>query len=82
MKTNLTVSLLTALLGKPFHAGVRLIDVDYMGDRALTGLCVANICLFALMKGFYMWRNKVKEAKLAELSDDEKARVVDLKFAH
>lgn len=55
---------------------------DYTGNRALTGLCAANILLFVGMKFFYIWRNKVKARKLETLSFDERKQTVDMRFAH
>lgn len=63
------------------------------GNKILLAICSANILLFYLVKAFYIWRNKVKDAKWAALSEDEQRQYalnttdegmkrLDFRFAH
>ncbi|KAL0942649.1 yil166c-like protein [Colletotrichum truncatum] len=54
----------------------------YTANKALIGLCVANILLFIGMKLYYIWRNRVLERKYAEASEAEKQTAIDMRFAH
>ncbi|KAI9929638.1 hypothetical protein ASPWEDRAFT_28509 [Aspergillus wentii DTO 134E9] len=54
----------------------------YTADKALVGLCSANIALFIGMKLFYMWRNSVKKARFAALSPEERLYAVDQQYVH
>ncbi|KZL65140.1 allantoate permease (permease for phthalate transporter) [Colletotrichum tofieldiae] len=51
-------------------------------NRALIGLCVANILLFISMKLYYIWRNRVLARKYLESSEAEKQTAIDMRFAH
>ncbi|TIC92802.1 putative transporter [Colletotrichum higginsianum] len=54
----------------------------YTANRALIGLCVANILLFIGMKFYYIWRNRVLARRYAEASEAEKQTAIDMRFAH
>lgn len=56
--------------------------LDYTGNKALTGLCAANIVLFVLMKVYYVWRNRVVVRKYEDLPEVEKQKAIDMRFAH
>ncbi|KAL4779844.1 major facilitator superfamily domain-containing protein [Aspergillus varians] len=51
-------------------------------NKALVGLCAANISLFVGMKLFYIWRNKVRQARWDALPAAEKVSGVDVKYLH
>lgn len=78
-----TMTSLTVSLPRVSYERVReLIDADYTADKALVGLCSANIALFIGMKLFYMWRNSVKKARFAALSPEERLYAVDQQYVH
>jgi hypothetical protein len=63
------------------------------GNRILLGITCFNIVLFYAVKAFYIWRNKVREAKWTKLSKqqqedyllntkDEGLKRLDFRFAH
>ncbi|KAI1499954.1 allantoate permease [Biscogniauxia marginata] len=54
----------------------------YTGNRALTGLCVANILFFILTKIYYIRRNKSIVKQYNDLPESEKLGVIDMRFAH
>ncbi|KAL4879897.1 major facilitator superfamily domain-containing protein [Aspergillus karnatakaensis] len=54
----------------------------HTANKALVGLCSANIALFVGMKVYYIWRNKVRQAKWDALPDSEKISGVDVKYLH
>ncbi|KAL5363846.1 major facilitator superfamily domain-containing protein [Aspergillus floccosus] len=54
----------------------------YTANKALVGLCSANIALFFATKMFFIWRNKVHKAHYDALSPEEKVEAVDFRFAH
>ncbi|KAK3377438.1 major facilitator superfamily transporter [Podospora didyma] len=65
----------------------------YRGNKILLGIVCFNIVLFYLVKVFYLWRNKVREQKWADLSDqeredyllhtkDEGMKRLDFRFVH
>lgn len=55
---------------------------DYTGNKALTGLCAANIVLFGFTKVYYIWRNKVRQRQYDQLSWEEKCNQADFRFVH
>ncbi|KAL5341381.1 major facilitator superfamily domain-containing protein [Aspergillus crustosus] len=55
---------------------------DHTANKALVGLCSANIGLFVGMKLFYIWGNKVRQAKWDALPASEKISGVDIKYVH
>lgn len=55
---------------------------DYTANKALVGLCSANIVLFVAMKLFFIWRNKVHRARYDALPPAAKVSGVDFHFAH
>lgn len=63
------------------------------GNKILLGICSFNIVLFFLVKAFYIWRNRVREAKWNEMTKDEQddyivstkdegMKRLDFRFAH
>ncbi|SPJ75595.1 related to permease [Fusarium torulosum] len=63
------------------------------GNRVILGITSANIVLFYLVKGFYVWRNKVRDERWNALSKeqqqdyllnttDEGQQRMDFRFAH
>lgn len=56
--------------------------LDYTGNKALTGLCSANIALFVGMKLYYVWRNRVVVREYQDLPEAEKQKAIDSRFAH
>ncbi|KAL3472584.1 major facilitator superfamily domain-containing protein [Aspergillus californicus] len=54
----------------------------HTANKALVGLCSANIALFIGMKLFYIWRNKVRQQKWDSLPSSEKISGVDVKYVH
>lgn len=63
------------------------------GNRILLGICVFNVFLFYAVKAFYVWRNRVREAKWRALTKEEQEDYVigtkdegmkrlDFRFAH
>lgn len=55
---------------------------DHTANKALAGLCAANIVLFIGMKLFYIWRNKQRQARWDALPASEKISGVDVKYLH
>ncbi|KAG8158252.1 hypothetical protein KVR01_012013 [Diaporthe batatas] len=62
-------------------------------NRALIGVCVMNIFLYLFTKGYYIWRNKVRDREWNALSKEEQIRYLsttkdsgskrlDFRFAH
>lgn len=58
------------------------VSADHTANKALTGLCAANIALFIGMKLFYIWRNKQRQARWDALPASEKISGVDVKYLH
>ncbi|KAL2819558.1 major facilitator superfamily domain-containing protein [Aspergillus cavernicola] len=54
----------------------------YTANKALVGLCSANIALFVGMKLFYIWRNKGRKARWDALPAAEKVSGVDVRYVH
>ncbi|KAF9883347.1 hypothetical protein FE257_003563 [Aspergillus nanangensis] len=54
----------------------------YTANKAMIGLCSANIALFVAMKMFFIWRNKLHKARYDALPPAEKINGVDFQFAH
>lgn len=63
------------------------------GNKILLGINIFNIALFYFVKAFYIWRNKLKDAKWDKMSKQEKEDYVlntkdeglkrlDFRFAH
>jgi hypothetical protein len=63
------------------------------GNKILLGINVFNIFFFFAVKGFYLWRNKVRERKWTALSKqqkeeyglntrDEGMKRLDFRFVH
>ncbi|KAF5680564.1 permease [Fusarium heterosporum] len=63
------------------------------GNRVILGITSANIVLFYLVKGFYLWRNKVRDERWNALTKeqqqdyllnttDEGQQRMDFRFAH
>ncbi|KAH8647783.1 major facilitator superfamily domain-containing protein [Xylariales sp. PMI_506] len=63
------------------------------GNKILLGIAVFNIVLFYLVKGFYIWRNKLRERRWNEMTPDEQQDYIlstkdeglkrlDFRFAH
>lgn len=63
------------------------------GNKILLGIVSFNIVLFYAVKGFYLWRNKVREGRWNQLTEQEKADYIlhskdeglkrlDFRFAH
>ncbi|KIL86552.1 hypothetical protein FAVG1_10382 [Fusarium avenaceum] len=63
------------------------------GNRVILGITCANIVLFYLVKGFYLWRNKVRDERWNALTKeqqqdyllnttDEGQQRMDFRFAH
>ncbi|KAK5655619.1 hypothetical protein OQA88_5550 [Cercophora sp. LCS_1] len=63
------------------------------GNKILLAIVSFNIVLFYAVKGFYLWRNKVREARWNQLTEQEKADYIlhskdeglkrlDFRFAH
>ncbi|GME42256.1 phthalate transporter [Neofusicoccum parvum] len=42
------------------------------GNRALLAICIMNIALYGLTKGYYMWRNKTKAAKWNAMTAEQR----------
>ncbi|KAL1629229.1 hypothetical protein SLS56_005452 [Neofusicoccum ribis] len=42
------------------------------GNRALLAICIMNIALYGLTKGYYMWRNKTKAAKWNSMTAEQR----------
>ncbi|PVH96617.1 MFS general substrate transporter [Periconia macrospinosa] len=43
------------------------------GNRALVGICIANICIYAGGRFYYMWRNKSKARKWGAMTREEQS---------
>ncbi|KAL3419724.1 allantoate permease [Phlyctema vagabunda] len=41
------------------------------GNKIILGICCFNIVLFYLVKAYYIWRNKTREAKWSSMSKEE-----------
>ncbi|KAL2784326.1 major facilitator superfamily domain-containing protein [Aspergillus keveii] len=54
----------------------------HTANKALVGLCSANIALFAGMKLFYIWRNKTRKARWDALPPAEKISGIDGMYVH
>jgi len=65
----------------------------YQGNKALVGIASFNVVLFFLVKGFYIWRNRVRERQWNSLTkqqrdeyvqttEDEGMKRLDFRFAH
>ena len=63
------------------------------GNKVLLGICCFNIVLFYLVKGYYIWRNKTRDAKWNALTKqeqedyiattkDEGMKRLDFRFVH
>jgi hypothetical protein len=52
-------------------------DSAEKGNSALVAISVLNIVLYIAVKQYYMWRNKSKERKWAQLSAEEKANYLE-----
>jgi hypothetical protein len=55
---------------------------DYTANKALAGLCAANIVLFGFTKVYYIWRNKVRQQHYDQLTWEEKCNRADFRFVH
>ena len=65
----------------------------YQGNKVLVGIAGFNVILFILVKGFYIWRNRVRERQwntltpeqkrdYLETTEDEGMKRLDFRFAH
>ncbi|KAJ0419634.1 major facilitator superfamily domain-containing protein [Aspergillus carlsbadensis] len=54
----------------------------HTANKALVGLCSANIALFVGMKLFYIWRNKTRKARWDALPPAEKISGIDGVYVH
>ncbi|KAJ4267706.1 hypothetical protein NW762_003820 [Fusarium torreyae] len=63
------------------------------GNKQLTAICSANIVIYLLAKGYYVWRNKQRDREWDALSKEEQVRYLetttdsgskrkDFRFAH
>lgn len=63
------------------------------GNKILLGICCFNIVLFYLVKGFYIWRNRVRDQRWNAMTKaqqeeyqlnttDEGMKRLDFRFAH
>ncbi|KAK7432190.1 hypothetical protein QQZ08_001135 [Neonectria magnoliae] len=63
------------------------------GNKQLTAICVSNIFVYLLTKGYYVWRNKVRDREWNALSKEEQVHYLetttdlgskrkDFRFAH
>ncbi|KAI5868104.1 MFS general substrate transporter [Durotheca rogersii] len=46
------------------------------GNRVLLGITVFNIALFYLVKGFYIWRNRIRERKWNAMTPEEQENYI------
>ena len=49
----------------------------HRGNEVLVGLNVASILLFFLIKGYYMWKNSIRERKWSAMSEAERKDYLD-----
>jgi hypothetical protein len=47
------------------------------GNRKLISVACMNIVLYALIKAYYVWRNKVREARWKAMSAEQRQRYLD-----
>ncbi|KAK0636483.1 major facilitator superfamily domain-containing protein [Bombardia bombarda] len=83
-------------LGGIVHANIYRTDdrPNYRrGNKQLTAICVMNIAVYLIAKGYYMWRNKTREREWDAMTKEEQLRYMettkdsgskrkDFRFAH